>query len=349
MELERLPARPSYLHRVLQIVEQELGGCGLTFFVTWKLDVLPEYGNHVVAIVMGDEWSQIPAYVDQVLITFKCYGIYPRLGVRLVRQPSYLNMLVFLRHLRVLAHWLPGALRYAGRYVRHRWRGELVPPVYDLPLGYGNQLALPVQPIDTRPIDVFFAGSIEQGFPRRFWSPHRWLPSPKRVSRLRMLQVLEVLQHQLPELRVFVHTNARFVLNALEYGLTEPGEVLDTEAYSQTLMQSKICLAPRGTSADTFRLFEGLRYGCVVITERLPRRWFYRNAPVIEVDDWQELHSLVPGLLRDKQRLRRFQQDALQWWRTVASEEAIGRWMAGRIRERLQTVVRASPEAVSVS
>jgi len=254
LDLDDPPKRPSYLHRVLQVVEQELKDEGLTFYVTWKLDALTEYGNHVVPIVMGDEWSQIPTYVDRVLVTFKCYGIYPQLGVRPLRRPSYLNTLIFLRHLRVLVHWFPGALRYAGRYLKRRLQGSVMPLVYDLPLGYGNQLPLPVQPIETRPIDLFFAGSVEQGFPRRLWSPHRWFPSPKRISRERMLRTLEALQRRFPELRVFVHTNARFVLNALEYGLTEPGEVLDTEAYSQMLMDSKICLAPRSTSADTFRL-----------------------------------------------------------------------------------------------
>lgn len=259
-----------------------------------------------------------------------------------------LNALVFLRHLRVLAHWLPKALWYTGRCLQHRLQGKPLPAVYDLPLGYGNQWPLPVQPIEMRPIDVFFAGSIEQGFPRHFWSPHRWLPSPKQVSRLHMLQVLEKLQRYVPHLRVFVHTNARFVLNALEYGLTKPGEVLDTEAYSKMLMDSKIYLAPRGTSVDTFRLFEGLRYGCVVITERLPKRWFYREAPVIQVDDWRELHILIPELLRDGRRLRQLHEAALQWWQTVASEEAIGHWMAQRIREQLQQTATASSEAISV-
>ncbi|WP_397545985.1 hypothetical protein ABUL39_07630 [Rhodothermus marinus] len=163
VELARPPARPSYLHRVLQVVESELEGTGLTFFITWKLNVLPEYGDHVVAIVMGDEWSKIPAYVDRVLVTFKCYGIYPQLGVRPLRRPSYLNALVFLRHLRVLAHWLPGALRYTGHYLKRRLQGAAMPPVYDLPLGYGNQLPLPVQPIETRPIDLFLPEASNRG------------------------------------------------------------------------------------------------------------------------------------------------------------------------------------------
>ncbi len=343
------PRRPSYLHRLLQVVEAQLEGAGLVFFVTWKLDKLPEYGDHVVAIVMGDEWSQIPDYVDRVLVTFKCYGIYPQLAVRLLRRPSYLNTLVFLRYLRVLVHWLPGALRYAGRYMRNRLRGQQMPPIYDMPLGYGNQQDLPMQPIETRPIDVFFAGSIEQGFPKRLWSPHRWLPGPKRVSRMHMLRVLEDLQSRMPELKVWVHTNTRFVLNALEYGLTQPGEVLDTEAYSQTLMHSKICLAPRGTSADTFRLFEGLRYGCVVITERLPKRWFYQEAPVLQVDDWRELQVLIPKLLQNPYHMQQLSEAALHWWQTVGSEEAVGQWMAQKIRACLAVQHTKAPKPIDLT
>jgi hypothetical protein len=349
IDLSCPPKRPSYLHRLLQVVEAQLEGAGLVFFVTWKLDKLPEYGDHVVAIVMGDEWSQIPDYVDRVLVTFKCYGIYPQLAVRLLRRPSYLNTLVFLRYLRVLVHWLPGALRYAGRYMRNRLRGQQMPPIYDMPLGYGNQQDLPIQPIETRPIDVFFAGSIEQGFPKRLWSPHRWLPGPKRVSRMYMLRVLEDMQSRMPELKVWVHTNTRFVLNALEYGLTQPGEVLDTEAYSQTLMHSKICLAPRGTSADTFRLFEGLRYGCIVITERLPKRWFYRNAPVLQVDDWHELQVLIPQLLQNPYHMQQLSEAALHWWQTVGSEEAVGQWMAQKIRACLAVQHAKAPKPIALT
>ncbi len=65
------------------------------------------------------------------------------------------------------------------------------------------------------------------------------------------------------------------------------------EGYSQALMDSRICLAPRGNSAETFRVLEGLRYGCVVVGERLPPFWFYENSPVIQLRTWSELESAV--------------------------------------------------------
>ena len=322
---------PDYLRNVLRVMERQLGNEGLTTCVTWKLDELPAYGGDVVAIVMGDELSQIPAYADRVRVTFKCYGAQPQLADRPLQHPSYLNGLSALKHVRARVHHLPGRLRYAGQQVRHRWRGEPMPPIYDLPLGYGNQLDLPVRPLQERTSDLFFAGSVKQGFEAPWWSPRRWIRSPKDVSRTHMLEVLGELKKQEPTLQMHVHTNARFVLNALEWGLTEPGEVLDASAYSEALMNAKICLVPRGTSSETFRFFEGLRAGCVLITERLPSRWFYDGSPALQVDEWRELHDLVPALLADSERLQQLHEASLRWWREVCSEEAVGQFMAERV------------------
>ena len=146
-----------------------------------------------------------------------------------------------------------------------------------------------------------------------------------------MLDALTRLYQTHPSIDIQVHTNARFVLNALEYGLTEPGEVLDAEEYSNTLMNTKICLVPRGTSPETFRFFEGLRYGCVLITERLPSRWFYDGAPVIQVDEWSELRDIAPQLLADTDRMQKLHEASLEWWNAICSGEAVGQFMADRI------------------
>jgi hypothetical protein len=42
------------------------------------------------------------------------------------------------------------------------------------------------------------------------------------------------------------------------------------ERYSEIMADTKICLAPRGSSVESCRFFEGMRQGCVVICNRLP-------------------------------------------------------------------------------
>jgi len=323
--------KPDYLRGVLQAMERHLQTDGLTFYITWDLDELPSYGKDAVAIAMGDEWSQVPSYAHRVLATFKPYGVRPQLEARPFRHPSYLNALLTAKYLRVLSHYLPGALYHKLQILKRRLKGKRIPPIYEIPLGYGNQLDLPIRPIQKRSRDVFFAGSVKQGGSSPLWSSRRWIRSPKNVAREQMLDALTRLSETHPSIDIQVHTNARFVLNALEYGLTEPGEVLDAEEYSNTLMNTKICLVPRGTSPETFRFFEGLRYGCVLITERLPSRWFYDGAPVIQVDEWSELRDIAPQLLADTDRMQKLHEASLEWWNAICSEEAVGQFMADRI------------------
>ena len=328
---------PDYLNRVLSVMDSHLEVEGFKVYVTWKLQELPSYGDNVVAIAMADEWSQVPAFADRVLATFKPYGSRPQLEVHPFRRPSRLNTLLTAKYVGILLNYLPGGFRRGWEAIKQKIKGDQLPPILPIPLGYGNQIALPIRPVRDRSHDVFFAGSVEQGAKGApFWSPRRWLRSPKILARERMLDAVRALADEYPAVQVLIHTNKRFVLNALEYGLTDPGEVLDAQTYSKTLMDSKICLVPRGTSPETFRFFEGLRAGCILITERLPRRWYYEGAPVVQVDDWSELGEIVPALLNDPDRMERMQKQGLEWWRAKCSEEAVGTFMAQKINTLAQ-------------
>jgi len=55
---------------------------------------------------------------------------------------------------------------------------------------------------------------------------------------------------------------------------------LKGKEYLELLSNSKLCLCPTGaTSEETFRFFEALKMGCFPVLERLPKFWYYLNAP----------------------------------------------------------------------
>lgn len=322
---------PEYFRRILQIVDDALGPQGLTFYLTWKLDELPRTGDDVVAIVMGDEWSRIPAYAQDVRALFKCYGTRPAPGFRPGLPPTQLDVLLTLKYARTLAHYVPGLARDVAASVR-RWRsrGGPRPPRVPVPLGYGNQLDLPIRPIHDRPHDLFFAGSVEHG---RYspLSPQYWVQSPKEVSRADMLDAVGRIQRTRPDVNVELSVTSTFALNAL-YWNTNTEDILDAETYSRRMMDTKICLVPRGTSPETFRFFEALRYGCVLITERLPSRWFYDGSPAIQLDDWRDLPATVDALLGAPGRLAQLHRDALTWWDTHCAPDAVASRMIDTLR-----------------
>jgi hypothetical protein len=309
----------AYWGRVFQAVERHLGGRGMTFYLTWDLYDLPSYGDDVVAISIGDEWGLTPRWAHRVRAAFKLHGAQPWLERNPLREPSRLATLALIRYVRSRAKRLPDDLRD----LRVARRGETVPTrveVPQLPVGYSNLLDLPIKPIAERPHAAFFAGSVEN---RSYdWrSPARWLGTPKQVARQDMLDALEHYRSQRPDVPLNVITTSDYWASMD----ADPG------AYSRALMDAKICLAPRGTTVETYRVFEGLRYGCVVISDPLPRNWYYEGAPIVRLRRWQDLPAALDGLLADEGELEQRHQAALRFWDERCSEDAVGRFVARRV------------------
>ena len=102
----------------------------------------------------------------------------------------------------------------------------------------------------------------------------------------------------------------------------------DGRTYSQRMMDSKICLAPRGSVVDTWRFFEGVRSGCLVITEPLPDEYYYKDAPVIQIDRWSELETVIQPFLDDDDALEVCRLRTLTYWRDRCGEAAVGSYLA---------------------
>jgi hypothetical protein len=303
-----LRADTRYFGAVFLAMEPLLHEAQLDFYLTWNWERLPAYGDHVVAVLLGDEGGHIPRYADRVRAVFKSYGTRPVLGGSVLSDPSITGLSSFVQYGVRWLRWLPSG-------VAHARSGGGAPSVTTIPLGTYNQLDLPIVPIEERPTDLFFAGSVAHKASLR----HRL--APKTLTRLDMLAAVQRLAEQRPGLRLDMRLTPDFGASVA----AAPGDL------SRGLMASKVCLAPRGTSLETFRLFEGLRAGCVVVGGRLPPQPFYAGAPVIQLDRWSQLDRALGPVLDSPAELRRLHTAALSWWRDRCSEEAIGRFLAERL------------------
>ena len=299
-----------YFGEVLGELDARLARGGLTVYLTQDLERLPTYGRDVIAVVIGDEKAIVPAYADRVLAVFKNNAVRPLLTNSFLREPEHINAWWYVSYLRLWRHHLPGAVRW----LRHRSA-----PVWLLPVGTFNQVDLPLTPIEERGTDAFFAGSV---------SHHRGAPAlkeriaPKVLSRTEMASSAGRLARSRPDLNVDVRDTGAFADSISAPGL----------AYSRALMDAKIALVPRGVIADTFRFWQALRFGCVVVTDAVPRhRHLYDGAPVVRVRRWDELETVVPELLGDAARLRDLHERSLDWWRTRGAPEAVASSMAARL------------------
>ncbi|WP_052050796.1 hypothetical protein [Leptolyngbya sp. KIOST-1] len=315
-----------YFGKALQVVDNALNNQGLVFYLTMtEMEEMPSYGANVFVLILGDELYRLPSYIDRVGGVFKCYGTHQiREQLNLFRpllRPSYLKLLILAQVAKNLGHRLVRKIRHRLRKIKTLlFDDRKLVPVYDIPLGYFNSENLPIKPMASRTCDVFFDGSIiHHEYP--VWSLRYWSKTPKAHAREQMVAKLKEFGAENPQFQVHL---------ALAVGFSGFQNTAEN-TYSQNLMNAKICLAPRGTTLETYRLFEAMRYGCVIIVESLPSRWFYDGAPIIQIGNWQNLGPVLDKLLNNPTLLETLHQQTLDWWETKCCEKVVGKYIADEI------------------
>ena len=294
----------AYFIRGFRILEQAYEFDGFTVCLAWGSTIrLPVLGPDVVALIYGDEHCRVPAYTGKVAAVLKCHGFIPNFTPRL--RPLRLMQIEIVELLRNLALWLPTGWRYLlSSSVRAR--------CHLVPLGYGTSGDLEIVPIGQRRYLMSFVGSVSSA------SGHglrRLVGTPKSYSRRRMLAALRKLQRDNPARQIRIDLTGSFQesLNRAR------------SSYLEVLGQTRLCPAPRGTAHETLRLYEALRLGCIVISDRLPSHPFYDDSPIVQIGTWDQLPAVLQDLERDPDRLEALQQRSLIYWRDILSETALAR------------------------
>lgn len=310
-------AEITYLVRVFQILERTYGLDGYTVcFAPSARTRLPRTGPDVIAVIYGEEQCRVPAYAGSVAAVFQSHGFAPVYLPRL--SPPRLAQIELVELARNLAAWLPQGWRWiASRETRSR--------CHVVPVGYGGATDVEPGPFDQRPHVVSFLGSVAP--PEAGQRLRTWLGTPKAYCRAALVDVLKTLRSRLGDDAIRLRLTGSFQESLKDQG----------GSYFDILAKTKICVAPRGTARETWRLCEGLRFGCIVIADRLPPHPFYRDSPILQIGSWDELPALIDELLADPARMRALHAHSLRHWHDVMSEEALAARCAGvlGLRERV--------------
>lgn len=98
---------------------------------------------------------------------------------------------------------------------------------------------------------------------------------------------------------------------------------LNEEDYNFILRNTKIALCPKGwVNQETFRLYESMKWGCVVISEDLPNRSYYKGIPIIKVNNWSEGIEVANRLINDTNELERLSKETIKFYKDNLSPEA---------------------------
>ncbi len=199
--------------------------------------------------------------------------------------------------------------------------------VFPIQIGYVKDVPVfrPIKPIENRKYNVFFRGNLNKNridFFRNI-SGLKWLFPAQRFFRGELYRNLL--------LKTKVDFSSKFPDSILMFNSSfKSGYTL--EKYGEILSESKIVLCPKGYDmTECFRHFEGMRAGCVILSERLPNTEFYRGSPILEIDDWGEGIAIVKKLLANPEQMQRIQKQMIEWWENRCSESATARYVSERI------------------
>jgi hypothetical protein len=313
-------AEMRYPYDVLELVLPQLPARGLHFFFTKNAYQLPEYGPHVVSILLQEERCKVPVY-----------GRYIRATIRNLMSRPFLGYVPHRRMGRAEAVLTFEFLRDTYTSVRSRLARQFAtsafgtpirkePLTLRLPLGYHSQEEVPYIPIADRTLDMFFAGEVRHPVPKNDY--RYYLSTSKFEVRGQLFRELDKLQQEEPEWRI-----DRGAIASTDSKRNE--QAFNT--YSEKMMNSRICLAPRGTLPDTFRHFEGMRAGAMVISNPVPREEFLFGAPMLMLNHWAELRGLLHRYGHNNDFIQELGDRGRAWYHDKVRPEVVAELTAKKL------------------
>ncbi|MCL1910362.1 MAG: hypothetical protein FWG05_05445, partial [Kiritimatiellaeota bacterium] len=103
---------------------------------------------------------------------------------------------------------------------------------------------------------------------------------------------------------------------------------LPPDEYGRLLADTKIVVCPKGfIRAECYRIFEGMRMGCIVIADELPEQRWYTGSPIIIQKNWLGIHKTIRKLCENPDTMQEIHRNTLAWWETVCSPSAVAEFL----------------------
>lgn len=199
-------------------------------------------------------------------------------------------------------YWKDNAVVFKSYLSPEQERGN----VHSLPLGYkynNRHVSNENLPIINRPFDVFFSGHMS--------------PFPHREDYIS--SVIDFFNNLKPKDKPNIDIN---ITEGFNMGI-------DGEIYSKSMHRAKIAICPPvNVSMETFRHYEAMRSGTIVVSPKLPETKIYKDSYICQVDDWHnDAGHVIMDLLKDLDMLQLVQDKQNDDYINRYSPQAIAKYI----------------------
>lgn len=265
--------------------------------MTHLRDIFPEFDNYEFSILSTQDGDVTPA----------------------IRSVNKKNILIWISD--ELGYY-PSDLSHKFDFIFKSYIKQTEGNISPFPLGYVTEVPeFPYKDISQRKYNVFFSGNLNPNRRPFYYSLCRRLlkilPSsfnPKYLinhyTKDHILKIKSSFDNNFPHPSIIRFTN-KFMSG------------ISPEEYGKILSDTKIVLCPKGFhSTECYRHYEAMRAGCVIISEKLPNTYLYKDSPIIQVDNWNNIYGIVEDLLSNNTRLNELSLASRKWYEDTLSEKA---------------------------
>jgi hypothetical protein len=123
---------------------------------------------------------------------------------------------------------------------------------------------------------------------------------------------------------------------------------MNKNKYAQMLSDSKIALCPTGAiSKETFRFYEALKSGCIILGNALPKLWFYEPLTFFHTK-WHSVREAVGFVMSlGDEEMQRISDRNLHLYKTTLSPEPIVNYMVDELNKVMDHIRRGEPLEVN--
>ena len=109
----------------------------------------------------------------------------------------------------------------------------------------------------------------------------------------------------------------------------------DTGEYSDTINNTKIILVPQGSgSLESFRFFEAMMAGCIILTKDQPAIDFYNVAPCIKIDSWHNSAEIIHNIINSPEEISFLSEQGKRWYQHFCSPEGLANYMYRTLKRK---------------